>query len=133
MVLGDGSSDGASTKTLPEVVLYGVHSASWPGRCQVVMRGKTAICLDGAHTPESIKSCAAWFAERCGEKTRKRVRLFHCMEKRDPVQLMAPLAELHERVDFELALFVPCTSQIHIYCTLSLTAHAHVRVRGSSD
>ena len=133
MILGDGSSGGASTKTLPEVVLHGLHRASWPGRCQVVMRGKTAICLDGAHTPESIKACAAWFAERCGEKTRKRVLLFHCMEKRDPVQLMAPLAELHERVDFELALFVPRTSHIHIYCTLSLTVHAHIRVRGSSD
>ena len=116
MIIGDGDSgSGASARTLPEVVLDGLHRASWPGRCQVVMRGETSICLDGAHTPESIKACAAWFAERCGEKTRKRVLVFHCMEKRDPVQLMAPLAELHERVHFELALFVPRTYHIHIH------------------
>ena len=106
MILGE---NGVADKTLPESVLRGLHKASWPGRCQVVMRGDTAVCLDGAHTPESIKACATWFVERCVEKKRKCVLLFHCMEKRDPVRLMAPLAELHERVDFEIALFVPRT------------------------
>lgn len=57
---------------LPAPFIAGLENARWPGRCQQVIDpardgtganlGKTIWFLDGAHTIESLKACAEWFA-----------------------------------------------------------------------
>ena len=49
----------------------GLKKCFWPGRNQIVQRNGVTYYLDGAHTPDSMQSCAEWFQtmtsleERC--------------------------------------------------------------------
>jgi len=140
--------------TLPPAVVRGLERAHWPGRCQVVdvaprnpqrePDGSDArplrYYLDGAHTAESIKACADWFrAETRVEATQgpssapsettERVLIFHCMAKRDPMQLFGPLVSLHADIRFGHILFVPRTF-LSDFCAHS---HSHARARTPSD
>jgi len=75
--------------------------------------------LDGAHTPESMVTCAAWFAQVTPQRQQQpqqqymRVLLFNCMKERDPALLLPELfKELQQRGAVpHLALFVPPDSQ----------------------
>jgi folylpolyglutamate synthase len=97
------------------------------------------VYLDGAHTPESMVTCAAWFAQTAsppalplqqqqqqgqqqGQEQQQqqqarpapvRILLFNCMKERDPDVLLPVLrAELAARgVSPHVALFVPPDSQ----------------------
>ncbi len=63
------------------------------------------FCLDGAHTPESMATCAQWFAEQLqqqqehehhlqqqGQQQASTALLFSCMRDRDPDVLLPALA-----------------------------------------
>lgn len=100
--------------------------------------GRLSFYLDGAHSPESMEACAHWFCSAIkseesskapeprnsshisildadGEKWNsretmvRRVLLFNCMPKRDPVVLLQPVVNLCSRNGFPLhaAFFVP--------------------------
>ena len=46
--------------------IHALEQARWPGRCQMVRGaspGTPTWFLDGAHTTESLESCAQWFAD----------------------------------------------------------------------
>ena len=58
---------------LPPEYARGLQQMEWPGRSQVVEDegtslpdgSKLSFYIDGAHTPESMETCAAWFADQC--------------------------------------------------------------------
>lgn len=111
-------------RALPAAVVRGLGRAHWPGRCEIVEvapRGRDGAApplrffLDGAHTAESVRACADWFRAEAGAGAapaarRRRVLVFHCMTKRDPMQLFGPLVALHADMRFSHVLFVPRTS-----------------------
>ncbi|GIL80286.1 hypothetical protein Vretifemale_9437 [Volvox reticuliferus] len=103
----------------------GLRTVRWPGRSQVLhddvaatQGGRLTFYLDGAHTPESMAVCAAWFtgevqaaekaaggggegnadgdAQHSHRRRRRRrhaaVLLFNCMKERDPAVLLPALA-----------------------------------------
>lgn len=115
--------------TLPKEYIQGLKKAFWPGRSQIFLDttvpvNKLSFFLDGAHTEESMVTCADWFADssssssfgkNCGNTSSdddgelQRVLLFNCTPDRDPQKLLNPLAEtLAARGVFpHHALFVP--------------------------
>eukprot|EP01105_Mastigella_eilhardi_P024100 TRINITY_DN6215_c0_g1_i2.p1 TRINITY_DN6215_c0_g1~~TRINITY_DN6215_c0_g1_i2.p1 ORF type:complete len:272 (-),score=44.29 TRINITY_DN6215_c0_g1_i2:151-966(-) len=83
----------------------GLRECRWPGRAQVVPRGKALLYLDGAHTAESVCECLRWFAESCP----------------------AVVAEERERSeDIELALFLTCKSAADSDRIIGHFADAHL-------
>lgn len=74
--------------------------------------------LDGAHTAESVAMCGRWFASASAAAPAapglhtQRLLLFNCMEERDPLSLLQPLAStLAEGGSLpQHALFVPTDS-----------------------
>eukprot|EP00877_Chromochloris_zofingiensis_P004091 jgi/Chrzof1/13683/Cz08g08020.t1 len=65
--------DSIQKGVLPEAYAKGLESTTWPGRSQVVHDiqhvsasgdiSSLTFYLDGAHTPESMITCADWFSE----------------------------------------------------------------------
>lgn len=94
---------------------------------------RLTVFLDGAHTPESMISCAAWYAQATKQQQQQdsqtadghssnnssrqqkpvRVLIFNCMKERDPAMLLPQLhGELQRQgVGIHVALFVPPDSQ----------------------
>jgi folylpolyglutamate synthase len=118
--------------TLPKEYIQGLSKAFWPGRSQIFLDttvpvNKLSFFLDGAHTEESMATCADWFADSSSSSSSslsgkkgntssddeegelQRVLLFNCTPDRDPQKLLKPLAEnLAARGVFpHHALFVP--------------------------
>ncbi|EFJ45776.1 hypothetical protein VOLCADRAFT_93841 [Volvox carteri f. nagariensis] len=118
--------------TLPYEYAAGLRNVRWPGRSQVVEDevaasrggGRLTVYLDGAHTPESMGVCAAWFGGELAKAgssanppytTRHAaVLLFNCMRERDPAVLLpalsAALAGAETVRAFDAALFTPMLS-----------------------
>lgn len=84
--------DGGS---LPAEYVEGLERTFWPGRGQVVQDNecddppRLTFFLDGAHTAESIATCADWYTAAAraatpegAEDTTYRVLLFNCMPVR---------------------------------------------------
>ncbi|UZJ53285.1 hypothetical protein CBS101457_002605 [Exobasidium rhododendri] len=93
-------SSSTSTDTLTEVEQKGLRDARWPGRCQTVRSKGTsrAWFLDGAHTTESLESCAAWFVQasrevKKGEKRFRRALIFNTTHDRKSEELLAGMME----------------------------------------
>lgn len=108
---------------LPAEYLRGVKLCEWPGRSQVVrdreddVNQHLTFYLDGAHTPESMTTCAQWFADSSsstqhataasndsraaasatGDSDVQRILIFNCMEEREPASLLRPLAATLQR------------------------------------
>ncbi|KAG2488378.1 hypothetical protein HYH03_013067 [Edaphochlamys debaryana] len=84
---------------LPPQYAAGLKAVRWPGRSQVLQQGSLRLFLDGAHTPESMATAAAWFGaelrRQAGQSGRVApvVLLFNCMRDRDPAALLPALAE----------------------------------------
>ena len=130
---------------LPPEYAAGLAGCAWHGRAEVVhdaasLPSTLSFYLDGAHTPESMETCAHWFASECGNGGKEgggaaappaspsselRLLLFNCMHERDPRRLLTPLTEtLRARgAPLEGALFVPPDST---YASLGPTEEAKV-------
>ncbi|KAE8154567.1 folylpolyglutamate synthase [Aspergillus avenaceus] len=84
----------------PEDIARAVDSVSWPGRFEVISKGKSQWFLDGAHNTLSLGQAAQWFASnvRATGQHIPRVLIFsHISDARDGVSLMECLAKaLHE-------------------------------------
>lgn len=48
-----------------------LENCVWPGRFQTVEKGNITYYLDGAHTHQSMKYCARWFAELSSQHSSK--------------------------------------------------------------
>ncbi|XP_015795375.1 folylpolyglutamate synthase, mitochondrial-like isoform X1 [Tetranychus urticae] len=42
----------------------GLVKTNWPGRCQLITKGRVNYFLDGAHTVESLDNCCNWFKQK---------------------------------------------------------------------
>ena len=117
-----------ATGTLPEKWVVGLAETEWFGRAQVVPDDTEDLSwfLDGAHTEESMRHVAEWFCGHDGSSQNQsqnqsqsqitepvRLLLFNCMEERDPVMLLTPLAQTAEAMNAPItapALFTPSES-----------------------
>lgn len=99
---------------LPKEYLAGLQNSFWPGRSQIIGEGRLSFYLDGAHTAESMVTCAHWFADSAKESAPaiQRILLFNCLQERDPVKLLTPLSETLAMRDMppHHTLFVPSDS-----------------------
>mmetsp|Transcript_16300 Transcript_16300/g.48880 ORF Transcript_16300/g.48880 Transcript_16300/m.48880 type:complete len:528 (+) Transcript_16300:164-1747(+) len=130
---------------LPDAYLQGIQSCEWPGRSQVVQANagdesdRLTYYLDGAHTPESMATCAHWFADvskagadvaaqpgHSADGDLQRVLVFNCQQERNPESLLRPLyATLKQRQALpDQALFVVPDSS---YASLAKAAATGVR------
>lgn len=90
------SSSSSSDSELTQAELKGLSNARWPGRCQIVRnKDKSKVWyLDGAHTTESLDSCAAWFVEASlkdmtANKQIKRTLIFNTTHDRKSEELLS--------------------------------------------
>ena len=80
-----------------------ISNCKWPGRTQI-LRGKNVdFFIDGAHTVESIESCALWFRETAKNETGMKFLIFNATGDRDPEKLLLPLKD----IKFNRAFFSP--------------------------
>ncbi|WVW82226.1 hypothetical protein I302_104232 [Kwoniella bestiolae CBS 10118] len=85
----------SSSSTIPQSFIEPLASTRWPGRCQQVKQGEVTWLLDGAHTIESLRSCAEWaFA---GDK-KPDVLIFNCSGGRAGESLLGELLETGSKV-----------------------------------
>ncbi|KAI8845710.1 Mur ligase [Chytriomyces cf. hyalinus JEL632] len=80
-----------------EGVKVGLASARWPGRSQTLKlkdHQNATFHLDGAHTPESLAVCAAWFNSVLEKhEATQNVLMFYCTGGRLADDLLAPLTK----------------------------------------
>lgn len=87
------SSDNTDELTSEET--KGLTEARWPGRCQTVRSKDTSQVwfLDGAHTTESLESCAAWFVRASMDEkhsgTISRTLIFNTTHDRKSEELLS--------------------------------------------
>lgn len=90
------SSQVLKDNVVPSEYVKGLVEVKWPGRGDIFTDPDSenlTYFVDGAHTPESIASCASWFAmaSRSRETSgTERIIIFNCMEERDPASLLEP-------------------------------------------
>lgn len=91
----------------------GLKDAFWPGRCQTISLDQYPSIvwyLDGAHTPESLKVCSAWFSEIASDHTKKNALIFNCTHERQGALLFPPLIDHFKRVGLGFAKVIFCTN-----------------------
>ncbi|KAG8178843.1 hypothetical protein JTE90_016513 [Oedothorax gibbosus] len=99
----------AQTFQICDKTRNGLENCVWPGRFQTVERGRITYFLDGAHTHQSMKYCARWFAEISSQHSLKyqkpplKILLFNCTGDRRTESLLDPLSDLY----FDLVIFSP--------------------------
>lgn len=121
---GEGEGEGAEAHggmaqspgaPLAEFEREGLAGAVWPGRAQVVPLGAggARALIDGAHTAESLRCCAQWFAAESAAapagSARVRVLLFTTTGGRAPDAL---LGAVRSAGAFAAALFAPLDSSL---------------------
>ena len=93
-----------------------LEACTWPGRNQIIERGEITYLLDGAHTADSCKACAAWMegifrgqdaATATASISPHRTLVFNCSGGRDARPLLEPLADICTVYPVEQALFTP--------------------------
>jgi folylpolyglutamate synthase len=91
------TSSGEDVEDLTAAEKKGLTEARWPGRCQTV-RSKDSEAspvwfLDGAHTTESLESCAAWYVRASMEekhsKPTRRTLIFNTTHDRKSEELLS--------------------------------------------
>jgi folylpolyglutamate synthase len=117
---------------LPDSFRRGLEKTRWPGREQIVRDEHSknlTFYLDGAHTEESMRTCAEWFSAHVNAKRKKdaqhdmcynegkrsssgmshNVFLFNCMEERSPKVLMSASVDVlkSRNVHIDTAMFCP--------------------------
>ena len=83
----------------------GLTEARWPGRCQTVrskdVEASPVWFLDGAHTTESLESCAAWFVRASQNEKHsvpiKRSLIFNTTHDRKSEELLSGMMKAVER------------------------------------
>lgn len=80
-----------------------INNCFWPGRYQIIQRRNVTYYLDGAHTPESMKSCCEWFRSKVAKSQHVKVLIFNTIGDRSSENLLKQLRSC----DFDHVYFVP--------------------------
>jgi folylpolyglutamate synthase len=86
-----GFGDVLHGKKLPDEFEKGLEQVRWEGRCEVRTEGNIDWCIDGAHTVESIKVTAEWFAGKLQRSTKTQAMLIFNQQERDGATLVLAL------------------------------------------
>jgi len=98
---------------LPPLFRVGLARTVWPGRSQVMSDpdyDNLTFYLDGAHTIESMRHSAEWFASTSRAAHEHNIMLFNCMDDRKAGDLLEPVAEVfaaNPHCAIETAIFSP--------------------------
>lgn len=100
-----GSSFSGHDDDLAFTEAKGLTEAKWPGRCQTVRseHGSSPVWfLDGAHTTESLESCAAWFLRASMEEKHdsgptRRSLIFNTTHDRKSEELLSGMMKAVEK------------------------------------
>ncbi|KAG2235237.1 hypothetical protein INT48_004704 [Thamnidium elegans] len=100
---------------VPEGFKKGLKSVTWPGRGQKLAVADTKYnktvdnvtwYLDGAHTIESLETCADWFqttVKKTNDATR--ILVFNCTHGRDSDRLLSIITKIQPQVQFDHVIF----------------------------
>ena len=86
-----------------ETTELAISNCKWPGRTQILKGKNVDFFIDGAHTLESIESCASWFRELTKNDNGRKFLIFNATGDRDPRKLLEPLKKLK----FDRVVFSP--------------------------
>lgn len=74
---------------LPSQFIKGLQQVKWEGRCETRRDGNIEWCIDGAHTLDSIKATAEWFAGKLGASKGQAMLIFNQQQRDAPSLLQA--------------------------------------------
>lgn len=91
----------------------GIEQVVWRGRCEVKHEPERRVrwCIDGAHTTDSLRAAAKWFAEECATQKGPRVLIFNQQGRTEAVEFLDGLSAGSKQPDgtgFDYAFF--CTN-----------------------
>lgn len=99
---------------IPERFRKGLKLVTWPGRAQELHIQNTKYAdernnnltwyLDGAHTVESLETCADWFKSKL-QANATRVLVFNCTHGRDSDRLLQVISDIQPQADFDHVVF----------------------------
>ncbi|KAJ3057376.1 Folylpolyglutamate synthetase [Rhizophlyctis rosea] len=96
----------------------GLRKTRWPGRGQIYVTKEypsVTWFLDGAHTPESMVVCSAWYKDQMQKRRQlggRRVLMFNCTNSRDGLVLLKSLVTLHNS-DLPFAHIIFCSNDLY--------------------
>jgi folylpolyglutamate synthase len=101
--------------SLPQEFVDGLEQVVWRGRCEVKDEDSVIWHLDGAHTVDSLKMAARWFAGECASRGERgaKVLLFNQQGRTEAVDFLDGLCNTVKKADpagkgFEHVIF--CTN-----------------------
>ena len=102
---------------LPAFVEAGLRRATWPGRSDLQLTKDVAYFIDGAHTSESMRCAAVWYAKALPETSHSRTALIFNRTEDNKHELLRvlyrTLSELKDEANspvFDLVIF--CTNAL---------------------
>jgi folylpolyglutamate synthase len=104
--------------TLPAFVEAGLRRATWPGRSDLQLTKDVAYFIDGAHTSESMRCAAAWYAKALPRTTYSRTALIFNRTEDNKHELLRVLYQTLSKLQDEANNPV---FDLVIFCTNALT------------
>ena len=104
--------------TLPAFVEAGLRRATWPGRSDLQLTKDVAYFIDGAHTSESMRCAAAWYAKALPRTTYSRTALIFNRTEDNKHELLRVLYQTLSKLQDEANKPV---FDLVIFCTNALT------------
>ncbi|KAH9892126.1 tetrahydrofolylpolyglutamate synthase [Xylariomycetidae sp. FL2044] len=80
-----------SSSSLPRDFVDGIEQVVWRGRCEVKTQGNIRWHVDGAHTADSLKMAARWYAGECAGRKGPRALVFNQQGRDEAVHFLAGL------------------------------------------
>lgn len=100
--------------SVPVEFKEGIEQVVWRGRCEVKDEGRVRWHIDGAHTTDSLKMAAKWFAEETEGRAGPRVLIFNQQGRTEAIDFLDGLHSGSKREDetsFDYVMF--CTNVTH--------------------
>ncbi|TQV96098.1 hypothetical protein V2A60_003453 [Cordyceps javanica] len=95
--LGVSMDKGADGESLPREFVNGLEKTSFRGRCEVKAEDKITWHVDGAHTADSLKVSARWFASETEKSTGPRVLIFNQQGRAEAVDFLASICAANQK------------------------------------
>lgn len=109
-------------ETLPVFIRTGLGRATWSGRSDVQLTKEVAYFIDGAHTSESMRCAAAWYATAFPKTSYSRTALIFNRTEGNKHELLRVLYHTLRRLQNETDSPV---FELVVFCTNALTPHIH--------